>query len=56
MKTLRIIGYASLVLVAFALLVVMCAILEDGAISNDAQRQGLAGSTLSSPGSLDHAR
>ncbi|CAN7314502.1 hypothetical protein LJR230_001562 [Trinickia sp. LjRoot230] len=56
MKALRIVGYAALVSVAFALLVAMCAILEDGVISNDAQRQGLTGSTLSSPGSLDYSR
>ncbi|MDN7615257.1 MULTISPECIES: hypothetical protein [Burkholderia] len=51
MKTLRIIGYLGLAAVAIMLLVAMCAILEDGVISRDAQRPGLTGNTLSSPGS-----
>ncbi|WP_148278610.1 hypothetical protein [Burkholderia sp. KJ006] len=51
MKTLRIIGYVGLAAVAIMLLVAMCAILEDGVISRDAQRPGLTGNTLSSPGS-----
>lgn len=54
MRTLRIIGYAGLVAVAIMLLVAMCAILEDSMISRGAQRPGLTGSTLSSPGSLNH--
>ncbi|CAG2344301.1 hypothetical protein [Burkholderia sola] len=49
MKTLKIIGYAGLVAVAIMLLVAMCAILEDGMISHDAQRPGLTGNTLSIP-------
>ncbi|MDN7903326.1 hypothetical protein QZM18_04180 [Burkholderia diffusa] len=49
MKTLKIIGYAGLVAVAIMLLVAMCAILEDGMISQDAQRQRLTGNTLSMP-------
>ncbi|HEM7895998.1 MULTISPECIES: hypothetical protein [Burkholderia cepacia complex] len=51
MKTLRIIGYVGLAAVAIMLLVAMCTILEDGVISRDAQRPGLTGNTLSSPGS-----
>ena len=54
MKTLRIVGYAGLVAVAIMLLVAVCAILQDSMISHGAHRQELTGSTLSSPGSLDH--
>jgi hypothetical protein len=54
MKTLKIVSYVGLVAVAVMLLVVMCAILQDSMISHRAHRQELTGSTLSSPGSLNH--
>ncbi|WP_175914453.1 hypothetical protein [Burkholderia metallica] len=54
MKTLKTIGYAGLVAVAIILLVAMCAILEDGMISHDAQRPGLTGNPLSTPESPNH--
>ena len=53
MKGLKIAGYSGLAVIAIALLVVMCAILQNSVIEHRAQQDDAGGSTLSTPASID---
>jgi hypothetical protein len=53
MKGLKIAGYSGLAVIAIALLVVMCAILQNSVIEHRAQQDDAGGGTLSTPASID---
>ncbi|WP_118180000.1 hypothetical protein [Paraburkholderia phosphatilytica] len=53
MKGLKIAGYSGLAAIAIALLVVMCAILQNSVIDHRVQQDDASGSTSSTPASID---